>query len=239
MSEKPMQETKILVVEDDIQIQNLLKIHLAQKGFVCYLTDSINQASQIIKEQAPDLIILDWMLPHSSGVSFAKKLRQNQATATTPILMLTAKSEEEDIMAGLEAGADDYLSKPFSLKELTARILALLRRAQNFQPPSQPILSAGPFTFNQDKHEIQVFGQPLHLGPTEHNLLSFLMKHPLKAFTRHQFLDAAWQVNVCVEERTVDVHMRRLRKQLALHTADHLLETVRGVGYRLNPKGEA
>jgi len=220
----------ILVVEDEPAIQELLTINLRHAGFLVVRAGSAEEGESAIRAALPDLLILDWMLPGQSGAALAKKLRQDERTKELPIIMLTARVHEEDKIQGLEAGADDYVTKPFSPKELVARVRAVLRRrAPHLAGEAVEIdgLSLNPTT-----HRVTVGGQPLELGPTEFRLLFFFMTHPERVYTRAQLLDEVWGDHVFIEERTVDVHIRRLRAALEPSGHHDRVETVRGTGYR-------
>ncbi len=229
--------TTILVVEDEPAIAELVAVNLSFAGYkVLRAADSI-QAETLIRAEQPDLILLDWMLPGSSGVQFAKRLRSDERTRDVPIIMLTARSEEGDKVEGLESGADDYMTKPFSPKELMARIKAVMRRrAPQLTEETVNIcgLSLDPLTHRVAGHE-----EALDLGPTEFRLLHFFMTHPERVHSRGQLLDQVWGDHVFVEERTVDVHIRRLRQSLAPTGHDRHVETVRGSGYRFTAKPSA
>ena len=221
----------ILVVEDEPAILDLLETTLAARGF--RITKALNAANarRAIDAALPDLLILDWMLPGESGVALARGLRAAERTRSLPIIMLTAKAEENDKVAGLDAGADDYVTKPFSPRELVARVNALLRRRA--PESSDQELGYGPLALNPARHEARVADAPVAMGPVEFRLLAFLVAHPERVFTRAQLLDRVWGDHAFIEERTVDVHILRLRKALAAHGAEALVQTVRGVGYRL------
>ena len=184
-------------------------------------------------DERPDLILLDWMLPGVSGIELARRLKRDEATGQIPIIMLTAKSEEDNKIQGLDAGADDYITKPFSTRELISRINAVLRRAQGDR--SKSILVSG-LALDPISHRITADERPVEMGPTEYRLLEFFMTHQDRAYSRAQLLDQVWGGNVYVEDRTVDVHIRRLRKALAPYKYDHLVQTVRGTGYRFSTK---
>jgi len=205
----------ILVVEDEPAIQELIALNLEHAGHHVLRARDAEQAGDLVRHALPDLIVLDWMLPGQSGIAFAKTLRQDERTKSVPVIMLTARGQEQDKVTGLDAGADDYVTKPFSPRELLARIKAVLRRRAP-QLTDEPIEIGG-----------------LRLGPTEFRLLHFLMAHPERVHSRSQLLDQVWGDHVFVEERTVDVHIRRLRKALEPTAHDRLIETVRGSGYRL------
>lgn len=223
-------KTTILVVEDEPAIQELIAVNLRLAGFEVQLADTAEQAQELIRLALPDLILLDWMLPGLSGIQYAKELRTDSRTRQTPIIMLTAKGAEEDRVTGLEAGADDYITKPFSPKELRARINAVLRRVAPQLADEQ--VTVGTLTLDPSTHRVQTNGKNLRLGPTEFRLLHFFMVHPERVFSRTQLLDNIWGDHVFIEERTVDVHIRRLRKALAPTGHDQHIETVRGAGYR-------
>jgi len=221
----------ILVVEDEPAIQELLALNLEHAGHHVLRARDAEEAARLVRHALPDLILLDWMLPGQSGVSFARALRQDERTRNTPIIMLTARGQEPDKVAGLEAGADDYVVKPFSPRELLARIKAVLRRRAP-QLTDEPVEISG-LRLDPATHRVSARGAPLELGPTEFRLLHFLMAHPERVHSRSQLLDQVWGDHVFVEERTFDVHIRRLRKALEPSGHDRLIETVRGSGYRL------
>lgn len=225
----------ILVIEDEPAIQELIAINLKFAGHHVLRADNIAQAEKAIAQALPDLILLDWMLPDASGVSLAKRLRNQDRTRQIPIIMLTAKSDEQDKIDGLEAGADDYITKPFSPKELLARIKAVLRR-RSPQLTDDAINLAG-LQIEPATHRLTGHQKELTIGPTEFKILLFFMAHPERVFSRVQLLDQIWGDHVFLEERTVDVHIRRLRKVLEPSGHDKHLETVRGTGYKftLNP----
>lgn len=222
----------ILVVEDEPAIQELIAANLQLAGHTVQRAEDGEQALHRVREAVPDVILLDWMLPGVSGIQLAKRFRADDRTRDVPIIMLTARSEEVDKVAGLEAGADDYVTKPFSPKELMARIKAVLRRrAPQMTEDSVAVegLSLDPVT-----HRVTGHGQPVVLGPTEFRLLHFFMTHPERVHSRTQLLDQVWGDHVFVEERTVDVHIRRLRSALEASGHAWLVQTVRGSGYRFS-----
>lgn len=222
----------ILLVEDEPAIQELIAFNLTQAGHHVLRAASAENAMTLVKNALPDLILLDWMLPGASGVEFAKKLRADERTRGVPIIMLTARSDEQDKITGLETGADDYITKPFSPRELQARIKAVLRRrAPQMTDDAVDIngLRLDPVT-----HRVHGHGQSIDLGPTEFRLLHFFMTHPERVHSRAQLLDQVWGDHVFVEERTVDVHIRRLRSALEPSQHDSLIQTVRGTGYRFS-----
>jgi two-component system phosphate regulon response regulator PhoB len=220
----------ILVVEDEPAIQELLAVNLKHNGFHVVRAGSAEEAESAIRATLPDLLILDWMLPGQSGVSLAKRLRGSDRTRDLPIIMLTARVHEEDKVLGLEAGADDYITKPFSPKELVARVRAVLRRRTPHL--AGDVVEVGTLSLNPATHRVIAAGQPVELGPTEFRLLLFFMSHTERVYSRAQLLDEVWGDHVFIEERTVDVHIRRLRAALEPTGEDSRIETVRGAGYR-------
>ena len=227
--------SSILIVEDEPSIAELIAVNLSHAGFLPVRAFQTEQASQLMKEVLPDLVVLDWMLPGKSGVQFAKELRANERTKDIPIILLTARSEEMDKIAGLEAGADDYVTKPFSPKELVARVRAVLRRRS--PQLADEVVQINNLRLDPVSHRVMatngVDEVSLDLGPTEFRLLHFFMTHPERVHSRGQLLDKVWGDHVFVEERTVDVHIKRLRAALAPSNCQNLIETVRGSGYRL------
>ncbi|WP_418320375.1 phosphate regulon transcriptional regulator PhoB [Piscinibacter sakaiensis] len=224
--------SRILVVEDEAAIAELIAINLRHAGFDVVLAATAEQAQREVDQMLPELAILDWMLPSQSGLALARSWRQNVRTRDLPLIMLTARSEENDKIAGLDAGADDYLTKPFSPKELLARIRAVLRRRAP-EALDAPVEVAG-LTLDPSTRRVTRDGVEVKLGPTEFRLLHFLMTHPERVHSRAQLLDRVWGDHVFIEERTVDVHVKRLREALGLSDGKRLIETVRGAGYRLN-----
>jgi two-component system phosphate regulon response regulator PhoB len=220
----------ILVVEDEPAIQELISLNLEQAGYLPMRATDAEQAIDLVRDELPDLVLLDWMLPGMSGVEFARRLRTDRRTQDVPIIMLTARTEEPDKLAGLETGADDYITKPFSPRELNARIKAVLRRRA--PQVTNDAVEANGLRLDPISHRVTGHGKPLLLGPTEFRLLHFLMTHAERVYSRAQLLDQVWGDHVFIEERTVDVHIRRLRKALETSQHDHLIETVRGAGYR-------
>jgi two-component system, OmpR family, phosphate regulon response regulator PhoB len=226
----------ILIVEDEPSISELISVNLEHVGYRVQIAFQADEASVLMQDAVPDLMILDWMLPGKSGVQFAKELRAHDRTAGIPILMLTAKSEEADKVQGLDAGADDYMTKPFSTKELLARVKALLRRHSRI-PTSETLMVMGALRLDPVTHRVTAewpgeTRREIVVGPTEFKLLQFLMHAPERVHSRAQLLDHVWGHEVYIEERTVDVHVRRLRVALAVARCDAYIETVRGVGYR-------
>lgn len=220
----------ILVVEDEPAIQELIAVNLSFAGHKVLRAFDSEQAQTLIDAELPDLILLDWMLPGQTGLVLARKLRTQERTRQVPIIMLTAKGAEQDKIDGLEAGADDYITKPFSPKELMARIKAVLRRRA--PQLTDDLTEVAGLKLDPASHRLTGNGQTLAIGPTEFRLLHFFMTHPERVFSRSQLLDQVWGDHVFVEERTVDVHIRRLRKALEPSGHDKHIETVRGTGYR-------
>lgn len=223
---------KILIVEDEPAIQELLVFNVTQAGFVALRAGDAEEAWQQIRDHAPDLILLDWMLPSTSGVVLARQLRSEAQTKDIPIIMLTARSDERDKVLGLESGADDYITKPFSPRELMARIRAVMRR--HIPTLSDEKVAAGGLELSPTSHRVTAQGVFVELGPTEFRLLHFFMTHAERVYSRTQLLDQVWGTQVFVEERTVDVHIRRLRASLEPTGLDSLIQTVRGSGYRFS-----
>jgi two-component system phosphate regulon response regulator PhoB len=222
----------ILVVEDEPAIQELITLNLEQSGYSPLRANDAEQAIDLVRDELPDLVLLDWMLPGMSGIEFARRLRADRRTHSVPIIMLTARAEEHDKLAGLETGADDYITKPFSPRELNARIRALLRRRA--PQATDDTVEASGLKLDPVSHRVSGNGTLLTLGPTEFRLLHFMMTHPERVYSRAQLLDHVWGDHVFVEERTVDVHIRRLRKALEQTKHDGLIDTVRGAGYRFS-----
>ena len=222
----------ILVVEDEPAISELIAYNLRQAGHQPLCADSAEQALRLVSNALPDLVLLDWMLPGASGIEVARRLRGDKRTRTIPIIMLTARSEEQDKLLGLDTGADDYITKPFSPRELNARIKALLRRRA--PQMTDDVVEISGLRLDPVGHRVTGNGENISLGPTEFRLLHFLLTHPERVHSRAQLLDNVWGDHVFVEERTVDVHIRRLRKALEPERMDSLIQTVRGTGYRLS-----
>ncbi|MBQ0942693.1 phosphate regulon transcriptional regulator PhoB [Ideonella sp. 4Y16] len=223
--------TTILVVEDEIAIAELIALNLRHAGFEVTLAETAEQAQAAVDAVLPDLVLLDWMLPGQSGVALARRWRADERTRGLPIIMLTARAEETDKVAGLDAGADDYLTKPFSTQELLARIRALLRR--RLPEALDTAVELGGLTLDPATHRVSRAGVELKLGPTEFRLLHFFMTHPERVHSRAQLLDRVWGDHVFIEERTVDVHVKRLREALQPAQCAQMIETVRGAGYRM------
>ncbi len=227
----------ILLVEDEPAIQELIAANLMRAGHHVVRAGDAETAQRIVRDALPDLILLDWMLPGMSGVEFAKRLRAEERTRSIPLIMLTARGEETDKVLGLESGADDYITKPFSPRELVARIKAVLRRRA--PETTEDAVDLGGLRLDPATHRLAAGGNPITLGPTEFRLLHFLMTHPERVHSRAQLLDQVWGDHVFVEERTVDVHIRRLRCALEPTGHDSLVQTVRGSGYRFSTQQEA
>jgi len=224
----------VLVVEDEPSIRELLKVNLVDAGYEVRAVPDAEKAQAELSESLPDLLLLDWMLPGKSGLVLAKELRSATRTRGLPIIMITARTDEADKVAGLEAWVDDYVTKPFSPRELKARIKAVLRRRA--PEAAQEPLAAGPLRLDPTTHRVTVDDRMVHLGPTEFRLLRFLLARPERVHSRTQLLDHVWGDHVYIEERTVDVHIRRLRQALEPFGHDQLVETVRGSGYRLSAR---
>jgi len=224
---------KVLIVDDEAPIREMIAVALEMAGYECVEAANVQEAHSIVVDQRPDMILLDWMLPGVSGVEFARRLKREEHTAELPIIMLTAKGEEENKVQGLESGADDYITKPFSPRELVARLKAVLRRATPLGV--EEAIEVNGLTLDPICHRVMSNDSPIDVGPTEYRLLQFFMTHQERAYSRSQLLDQVWGGNVYVEERTVDVHIRRLRKALG-NSHEHLIQTVRGTGYRFSTK---
>lgn len=226
-----MPQKKILLVEDELAIREMMKFAFYKSDYVFLEAEDAEVAQVMIMKECPDLILLDWMLPGISGLELARRLKKNDISKEIPIIMLTARGEENDRVRGLDAGADDYVTKPFSPRELMARIKAVLRRVA---PEQNGIIELGGIRMDSEKHRLSVADKKFELGPTEYKLLYFFMTHPERVYNRSQLLDRVWGGDVYIEERTVDVHIRRLRKVLAEFNVAHLIQTVRGTGYRFS-----
>ena len=228
-------QPRVLIVEDEPAIAELVAVNLRHNGFQPIWAMDAVTAQKELDEVLPDVILLDWMLPGESGLSLAKRWRSNPRSKVVPILMITARSDEPDRVAGLDAGADDYIVKPFSPRELLARIRAVLRRRAPEQ--SGGVVELGGLSLDADTHRVSWQSQALKVGPTEFKLLQYLMRHPERVHSRGQLLDKVWGDHVYIEERTVDVHVKRLRESLG--EAAKLIETVRGAGYRFTAQPSA
>jgi two-component system phosphate regulon response regulator PhoB len=221
----------ILVVEDEPAIQELVAFACTSHGFAVRRADSVRSAQQALRSALPDLVLLDWMLPDRAGIELLRELRASERTRQLPVILLTAKGAESDKVLGLDAGADDYVVKPFSPRELVARVRAVFRRRA--PEHSGEVIRYGPLVIDPARHEVRVADRPVKMGLAEFKLLKFLAGHAERVFSRSQLLDSVWGDHVFIEERTVDVHVLRLRKALAAAGAQHLIQTVRGLGYRL------
>jgi two-component system phosphate regulon response regulator PhoB len=231
-----MADTRILVVEDEQPIRDLIAFGLRRAGFDVAVAVDCQAARASIADRRPGLVLVDWMLPDMSGLELTRQLRKDPNTRDIPVIMLTARADELDKVTGLEGGADDYVTKPFSARELIARIMALLRRTSTGGEEGR--VEFGGLTLDLAGHRVIAEGRPVNVGPTEYRLLSFLMTHPERVYSRSQLLDRVWGGNVYVEERTVDVHIRRLRKALEASGSDRFVQTVRGAGYRFSAQVE-
>jgi two-component system phosphate regulon response regulator PhoB len=227
-----MSAREILIVEDERPIREMIAYGLRRAGFEVREAEDCREAKQQLADRQPDLLVLDWMLPDMSGLELAKHLKRDKDTRELPIIMLTARAEEADKVSGLEGGADDYMTKPFSPRELVARINAVLRRTEPGGGDDR--IEFGGLVLDRAGHRVSAGEDTVPLGPTEHRMLEFFMTHPERVYSRAQLLDRVWGGNVYVEERTIDVHIRRLRKALEPFGLDHLLQTVRGAGYRFS-----
>lgn len=223
-------------MEDEPAIQELVAYTCSSNGFAVKRAESVSAAREAISQELPDLVLLDWMLPDRPGVELLKDLRAQERTRAMPVIMLTARGSEADRVVGLDTGADDYVVKPFSPRELVSRIRAVFRRRA--PQHSGESIDYGPLTIDPGRHEVRVDGKPVRMGLAEFKLLSFLVSHPERVFSRTQLLDSVWGDHVFIEERTVDVHVLRLRKALAPGGAQQLVQTVRGLGYRLSTQPE-
>lgn len=244
MPDSMLLDKTILIVDDESAIRDMLRVALEMADYRCLEAENAQDAHSLIIDEKPDLILLDWMLPHTSGIELARRLKRDEVTAKIPIIMLTAKGEEDNKIQGLETGADDYITKPFSPRELVARLKAVLRRSISTED-AEP-LSVNGLSLDPSSHRVSINAKPIQLGPTEYRLLKFFLTHQERVYTRSQLLDHVWGGNVYVEERTVDVHIRRLRKALStgsrnqgeesLDGHERYVQTVRGAGYRFSSK---
>ncbi len=227
----------VLIVDDEPAIRDMLRMALEVAGYRCLEAENIQLAYTSVVDERPSIVLLDWMLPGGSGLELLRRLKRNEDTRELPVIMLTARTTEDNIVQGLDVGADDYVTKPFAPGELIARIKALLRRVEPSDGAGS--LAGGAVTMDLASRRITVDGEEVEMGPTEFNLLQFFMSHPERAYSRGQLLDQVWGANVYVEERTVDVHIRRLRKALQTSGCDcsGLIQTVRGTGYRFSVRG--
>ena len=227
-----MPKHRILIVDDEAAIRDMLSIALEAAGFNVLQADNAQQAHASIIDNQPDLVLLDWMMPGTTGLELLRRLKRDELTAQIPIIMLTAKAEEDSKIAGLDSGADDYIPKPFSPRELISRVNAVLRRIGR-EALKEPI-SIGELIFDPLGHRVSIAGEPINLGPTEYRLLQFFLTHQERVYSRGQILDYVWGGNVYLDERTVDVHIRRLRKAISVAGHENYVQTVRGAGYRFS-----
>jgi len=232
--EKAFMKGKILVVEDEAPIREMLGYTLMKEGYIFREAADVEQARPLLASEKPDLVLLDWMLPGMNGADYARRIRNNPDTRDIPIIMLTARGEEADKIRGLDTGADDYVTKPFSTKELLARIRAVMRRTKNMGDGG--IISVKGLSLDPETFRVTADEQTVDISPTEFRLLHFFITHPERVYSRAQLLDQVWGQNVYVEERTVDVHIRRLRKTLEPYNYAQLIQTVRSVGYRFSTR---
>jgi two-component system phosphate regulon response regulator PhoB len=230
-----MSAQRILVVEDDEGIRRMIMFNLERAGFEAIEAANCQSARVAVMDQRPDLVLLDWMLPDQNGPEFARSLRRDELTRDIPIIMLTARTLEDDKIRGFDSGVDDYITKPFASREMIARIHAVLRRASPGGTDDEVV--ADGLVLNVASHRVLAKGRPVELGPTEYRMLKFFMTHQDRVYSRAQLLDHVWGGGVYVEERTVDVHILRLRKALAPHGYDGCVQTVRGAGYRFSVTG--
>lgn len=232
-----MNEQTVLVVDDEVAIRDMLRMALEIAEFRCIEADNIHDAYTLVVDERPDIVLLDWMLPGGSGLELLRRLKRGDTTRDLPVIMLTARTAEENVVQGLDIGADDYITKPFAPRELIARIRALIRRAGG--GPANERMQVGDLVLDGEGKRVLVGEESVEMGPTEFRLLQFFMSHPERAYTRGQLLDQVWGANVYVEERTIDVHIRRLRKALQSPWGDYsnLIQTVRGTGYRFSSRG--
>jgi len=224
---------RILIVDDESAIRQMLSFALAGDGYACSEAGDIDEAQQAVATRRPDLILLDWMLPGISGVDYARRLKRDPRTGDIPVILLTARGEEADKVKGLDSGADDYVTKPFSTRELLARVRAVLRRRRP-DAVADTRLEVAALRIDTVTHRASIADKPLELSPTEFRLLHFFVSHPERVYSRSQLLDEVWGNESYIEERTVDVHIRRLRRILEPHGYDALIQTVRSVGYRFS-----
>jgi two-component system, OmpR family, phosphate regulon response regulator PhoB len=229
-----MSEQTILIIDDEAAIRDMVGIALEAAGFRCLQAANAQDGHAKIIDETPDLVLLDWMMPNTSGVELLRRLRRDELTQKTPVIMLTAKTDEDNLVQGLDAGADDYVTKPFSPRELIARTRAVLRRKMPQIP--EEIIRVDGLEFDPISHHVSISGRAITMGPTEFRLLGFFLSHQDRVYSRDQILDHVWGGNVYMDERTVDVHIRRLRKALSVEGHDQLIQTVRGAGYRFSNK---
>lgn len=233
-----MTSRTVLIVDDEFAIRDMLRMALEIADYECLEAENVQEAYRLVVDHQPDIVLLDWMLPGSSGIELLRRMKRSDNSRDIPVIMLTAKSAEDNVIQGLDAGADDYITKPFAPRELIARIRALMRRSPGAAGQDER-LQVAQLTLDGESKRIFLGGEQLDMGPTEFRMLEFFMSHPERAYTRSQLLDQVWGANVYVEERTVDVHIRRLRKALQGPEMDYssLIQTVRGTGYRFSSRG--
>lgn len=229
-----MSNKTILVVDDEPAIRDMINTALDVAGYNCLQAENAQQAHGMIIDDQPDLVLLDWMMPGTSGIELIRRLQRDELTKNVPVILLTAKVAEDNMIQGLESGADDYITKPFSPRALIARINAVLRRSEA-ELPQEPI-QVNQLLFDPVSHRVTIADQSITMGPTEFRLLSFFLTHQERVYSRDQILDHVWGGNVYMDERTVDVHIRRLRKAISLEGHDRFVQTVRGAGYRFSTK---
>ena len=234
-----MNEPTVLVVDDETAIRAMLRMALEIADLRCIEADNIHDAYTRVVDERPDIVLLDWMLPGGSGLELLRRLKRGDTTRDLPVILLTAKTAEDNVIQGLDVGADDYITKPFAPRELIARVRALLRRSSGGQANER--MQVSQLVLEGESRRVLIGEEPVEMGPTEFKLLQFFMTHPERAYTRGQLLDQVWGANVYVEERTIDVHIRRLRKALQAPRGDYsnLIQTVRGTGYRFSSRGVA
>ena len=226
-----MTTNKILIVEDERPIREMIAFHLMRAGYDTLEAEDCREARKLLADERPSLALIDWMLPDMSGLELTRMLKRDKEFEDLAVIMLTARADEHDKVTGLEGGADDYMTKPFSPRELVARIKAVLRRSGSAE---NEVVTSGEIKLDAAAHRVLAKGTEVHLGPTEYRLLKYLMTHPERVYSRNQLLDRVWGANVYVEERTVDVHVRRLRKALTEHGVERYIQTVRGSGSRFS-----
>jgi two-component system phosphate regulon response regulator PhoB len=233
-----MAEQTVLIVDDESAIRDMLRLALEMADLRCIEAENIHDAHCLIVDERPDIVLLDWMLPGGSGIELLRRLKRDDSTRELPVIMLTAKTAEDNVIQGLDVGADDYITKPFAPRELIARVKALLRRVGGVGQGER--IEVADLVLDGDSMRTYIGGEPISLGPTEFKLLHFFMSHPERVYTRGQLLDQVWGGNVYLEERTVDVHIRRLRKVLQTPSIDcsGLIQTVRGAGYRFSAENQ-
>ena len=229
-----MSKHKILIVDDEAAIREMVAVALEMADFQVLEAENAQRGHELIVDERPDLVLLDWMLPNISGIELARRLKRDEATAEIPIIMLTARAEEDNRIQGLDVGADDYITKPFSTRELVARIRAVLRRTS--AGAAEKAIQVEGLVLDPVSHRVTADDDPVDMGPTEYRLLEFFMTHQERAYSRTQMLDQVWGANVYVEDRTIDVHIRRLRKALTPWGYERFIQTVRGTGYRFSTK---